>query len=81
MEPLAADALREGRLRRVLESYAAEVPGWFLYFPSRAQASPALRAFIDVARSVTGRGARRHPFLDSDAHSSGAASPSSSMPG
>ena len=33
-------------------SYAAAVPGFFLYFPSRAQVSPALRAFVDVAREM-----------------------------
>jgi DNA-binding transcriptional LysR family regulator len=60
IEPLAADAFREGRLRRVLEPYAAEVPGWYLYFPSRAQMSPALRAFIDVARAVAVPAGRRH---------------------
>ena len=29
-----------------LEDFAAAVPGFFLYFPSRAQVSPALRAFV-----------------------------------
>jgi hypothetical protein len=36
----------------VLEPYAPEVPGLFLYFPSRAQVSPAFKAFVDVARQV-----------------------------
>jgi DNA-binding transcriptional LysR family regulator len=49
-EPQIADELRRGSLRLVLEQYAAAVPGFFLYFPSRAQVSPALRAFVDVAR-------------------------------
>src|SRR5512138_3281486 len=44
--------LRRGALRIVLEPYAAEVPGLFLYFPSRAQVSPALRAFVSVAREA-----------------------------
>lgn len=51
-EPLIADELRRGSLRLVLEPYAAAVPGFFLYFPSRAQVSPAFRAFVDVARDV-----------------------------
>lgn len=51
-EPLIADELRSGRLRLVLEPYAASVPGFFLYFPSRAQVSPALRAFVSVAREM-----------------------------
>ncbi|MFL5347108.1 MAG: LysR family transcriptional regulator [Hyalangium sp.] len=51
-EPMVAQQLREGRLRRVLESYAPTVPGFFLYFPSRAQLSPALRLFVDAAREL-----------------------------
>ncbi len=54
-EPLIADELRRGTLRLVLEPYAAAVPGFFLYFPSRAQVSPALRAFVDVAREMVRR--------------------------
>lgn len=51
-EPLVADELRRGTLRIVLEEYAAAVPGFFLYFPSRSQVSPAFRAFVDVAREL-----------------------------
>ncbi|HZY02932.1 MAG TPA: LysR substrate-binding domain-containing protein [Anaeromyxobacteraceae bacterium] len=51
-EPQIADELRRGSLRLVLDAYAAAVPGFFLYFPSRAQVSPALRAFVDVAREL-----------------------------
>ncbi len=51
-EPVIADELRRGSLRLVLEQYAPAVPGFFLYFPSRAQVSPALRAFVDVAREL-----------------------------
>ena len=53
-----ADELRRGSLRVVLEPYAAAVPGLFLYFPSRAQVSPALRAFVDVARKLAGQSTR-----------------------
>jgi DNA-binding transcriptional LysR family regulator len=52
LEPLVADDLARGRLRVVLEPYAAILPGLFLYFPSRAQVSPAFRAFVDVAREL-----------------------------
>jgi len=51
-EPQIADELRRGSLRLVLEPYAAAVPGFFLYFPSRAQVSPSLRAFVAMAREV-----------------------------
>jgi DNA-binding transcriptional LysR family regulator len=53
-EPVIADDVRADRLRIVLEPYAASVPGFFLFFPSRAQVSPALRAFVDVVREVAG---------------------------
>jgi DNA-binding transcriptional LysR family regulator len=52
VEPMVAEQLREGRLQRVLEAYAPTVPGFFLYFPSRAQRSPALRLFVDAAREL-----------------------------
>jgi DNA-binding transcriptional LysR family regulator len=52
LEPMVAEQLRTGRLVRVLESYAPMVPGFFLYFPSRAQRSPALRLFVDAAREL-----------------------------
>ncbi|HEY1416778.1 MAG TPA: hypothetical protein VGF41_02700, partial [Myxococcaceae bacterium] len=57
-EPLAQEALRNGRLRQVLAEYAAEVPGLFLYYPGRS-VSPAFRAFIDACREVLGP--RRRP--------------------
>jgi DNA-binding transcriptional LysR family regulator len=53
LEPTIADELSRGSLGVVLEQYAPAVPGLFLYFPSRAQVSPALEAFVDVAREVT----------------------------
>lgn len=49
-EPVVAEQLRTGKLKVVLDAYAAVVPGFFLFFPSRAQSSPALRAFVDMAR-------------------------------
>jgi DNA-binding transcriptional LysR family regulator len=58
-EQQIADELRSGRLRLALEPYAAAVPGFFLYFPSRAQVSPALRAFVDVAREFAAPSSRR----------------------
>jgi len=60
-EPRIAAELRRGSLRIVLEPYAAAVPGLFLYFPSRAQVSPALRAFVSVVRELAGEAARARP--------------------
>src|SRR4051812_16623179 len=52
LEPMIADDLSTGKLRVVLEPYAPVVPGLYLYFPSRAQVSPSLRAFVEVAREL-----------------------------
>ena len=49
-EPLAREHIRSGRLVSVLESYASTVPGFYLYYPSRSQRSPALRLFIEAIR-------------------------------
>jgi DNA-binding transcriptional LysR family regulator len=54
-EPSVRDQVREGRLQRVLEPYAATTPGYFLYFPSRAQRSAPLRLFIDTAKELAVR--------------------------
>jgi DNA-binding transcriptional LysR family regulator len=59
LEPLVADDLARGRLRVVLEPYSPAVPGLFLYFPSRAQVSPALRAFVEVAREMAAKPKKR----------------------
>ncbi|AKT40192.1 LysR family transcriptional regulator [Chondromyces crocatus] len=58
LEPAALPSLDAGRLQRVLEPYAPRVPGFFLYYPSRAQSSPALRLFVEVARELLVRGVR-----------------------
>jgi DNA-binding transcriptional LysR family regulator len=55
MEPLVKEQLKSGRLRRVLEPYAASVPGFFLYYPSRAQSSGALRLFVETVREIVGK--------------------------
>ncbi|WP_394833838.1 LysR family transcriptional regulator [Pendulispora rubella] len=54
-EPDMTAQLKNGSLQIVLEDYAASVPGFFLYFPSRTQVSPAFRAFIDTARETMAR--------------------------
>jgi DNA-binding transcriptional LysR family regulator len=53
MEPLVEEQLRTGRLVRVLEAYAPTVPGFFLYYPSRAQRSAPLRLFVEAARELS----------------------------
>ena len=52
-EPLVEDALRAGRLACVLDSYAPTVPGYFLYYPSRAQRSPPMQVFVEALKDLT----------------------------
>jgi DNA-binding transcriptional LysR family regulator len=49
--PIAAGPVAAGKLVRVLERFAPMTPGVFLYYPSRRQAMPKLRAFIDHVKS------------------------------
>lgn len=49
-ESLAAPHLEAGRLMRVLEDWCPYYPGFFIYYPSRAQIPAALRAFIDFVK-------------------------------
>ncbi len=53
-EDYTRDFLAEGRLVRVLEDWCAPFEGFHLYYPSRRQMRPALRAFIDFYRHGTG---------------------------
>lgn len=43
-------ALGDGRLVRVLEDWCPVFDGFFVYYPSRRQMRPALRAFVDFFR-------------------------------
>jgi len=54
-EPAVQEQLRDGRLVRVLAAYAPTVPGFFLYFPSRAQRSGPLRLFIETAKELAAK--------------------------
>lgn len=49
-EPLAASALRKGKLEAVLTGFAVTTPGVFLYHLGRRQVLPKLRAFIEFAK-------------------------------
>ena len=42
--------IREGRLVRVLESLCHPFPGYYLYYPSRKQPSPAFSLVVDALR-------------------------------
>jgi DNA-binding transcriptional LysR family regulator len=49
--PLAASAVKAGKLVPVLEPFAPMAPGVFLYYPGRHQTMPKLRAFIDHVKN------------------------------
>ena len=65
--PIAAGAVKAGKLVPVLAPFAPMAPGVFLYYPSRHQMLPKLRAFVDHVKhrgAATPRGgktARRPP--------------------
>jgi DNA-binding transcriptional LysR family regulator len=57
-EPMVMEQLRSGRLQLVLEPYAPTVPGFFLYYPSRARSSAPLRLFVEAAKQLAVRGVK-----------------------
>jgi DNA-binding transcriptional LysR family regulator len=50
-EPVAAEAVKSGKLVRVLDKFSPMAPGVFLYYPGHRQMMPKLRAFIDHVKS------------------------------
>ncbi|MBN8943998.1 MAG: LysR family transcriptional regulator [Rhizobiales bacterium] len=54
MEAMVADEIASGKLTRVLGDWCPPFPGFFLYYPSRRQMRPALRAFIDFFTGANG---------------------------
>ena len=55
------DLLARGDLVRVLDAFCAPFPGYYLYYPQRRHASPALRAFVDYLHHVRGPASGRRP--------------------
>jgi len=49
-EPVAKAMVEAGELELVLTEFASSTSGLFLYYPSRKQVMPKLRAFIDYVR-------------------------------
>ncbi|HMJ54028.1 MAG TPA: LysR substrate-binding domain-containing protein [Polyangiaceae bacterium] len=54
-EPMIRKQLLAGKLVRILEAYAPTVPGYFIYYPNRAQRSAPLRLFLDAAKELAVR--------------------------
>jgi DNA-binding transcriptional LysR family regulator len=62
MECTVQEHLASKRLIRVLDAYCIPFPGFFLYYPSRAQIAPKLQALVDFIklerRARGGRGSK-----------------------
>src|SRR5690242_18227477 len=63
-EPIAAGPTKAGKLLHVLKPFAPMTPGVFLYYPSRHQTMPKLRAFIDHVKSRPGAAGRTRDQAD-----------------
>lgn len=50
LESVVRPWIERGEVRTVLDEYSVGTPGFFLYFPARAQVLPKLRALIKYAR-------------------------------
>src|SRR3984893_1373031 len=63
-EPIAAGPVKAGKLVHRLEPFAPMAPGVFLYYPSRHQMMPKLRAFIDHVKSRSGATNKTRSHID-----------------
>jgi DNA-binding transcriptional LysR family regulator len=63
-EPIATGPVKVGKLVYVLERFAPTAPGVFLYYPSRHQMMPKLRAFIDHVKSRAGAAGKARSQVD-----------------
>jgi DNA-binding transcriptional LysR family regulator len=56
-ESMVQKLVAEKRLVRVLDKYCPQIPGYFLYYPSRVNLAPKLKALVDfLKRSNSQRG-------------------------
>ena len=60
LEDQVSDAVRTGRLSSLLTDWTPRFPGFYLYYPSRRQASPALRALITAVQRAPVHPAATH---------------------
>jgi len=65
--PIAAGAVKAGKLVHVLERFAPMAPGLFLYYPGNRQMTPKLRAFIDHVKGRSGAASKTRPRVDDKA--------------
>lgn len=62
-EPLVMFHIANGQLEPVLQEFFEDEPGLVLYYPSRSQALPKLKAFVEFARSRMRREFRPSDYL------------------
>lgn len=63
---VAQDALAAGKVVRVLKAHEPAAPGLYLYYPSRHQMMPKLRAFVDHVKQQTAARKRNSPSFEED---------------
>jgi DNA-binding transcriptional LysR family regulator len=56
-EELITDKIRSGQLEVVLERFAANSDGFYLYYPKRSKVLPKLRAFLEHVKAENGNDA------------------------
>jgi DNA-binding transcriptional LysR family regulator len=54
-ENMVAELLSQKRLVRVLDEYCPQIPGYFLYYPSRVNLAPKLKALVEFLRRPDSR--------------------------
>jgi DNA-binding transcriptional LysR family regulator len=62
-QSLVMSYIESGRLEAVLEADSEEMPGLSIYYPSRSQSLPKLRAFVDFASKKMRRDFRAGDYL------------------
>ena len=67
-ENMARPHLTQKRLVRVLDGYCPLIPGYFLYYPSRVNTAPKLKALVDCLKTSGSRSDRSvgRPFRSPD---------------
>jgi DNA-binding transcriptional LysR family regulator len=50
-ETMVGELVARGRLVQVLEEYCPQIPGYFLYYPSRVNLAPKLKALVDFLKN------------------------------
>src|SRR2546427_869592 len=53
-ENMVSALVSEKRLVRVLDKYCPQIPGYFLYYPSRLNLAPKLKVLIDFLKKIDG---------------------------